>query len=83
MGAYEEQDFTYAEGQKKIFYLAAGPKDGPLIVFVHGQLAWLHIQEHMDNNNSSRLACHCQDLETPDRHVLGSRIQSSRPRYAW
>ena len=39
MSTYEEQEFTYAEGQKKIFYLAAGPKDGPLIVFVHGQSA--------------------------------------------
>lgn len=39
MGVYEEQEFTYDSEQKKIFYLAAGPKNGPLIVFVHGQSA--------------------------------------------
>ncbi|KAF2212940.1 hypothetical protein CERZMDRAFT_40114 [Cercospora zeae-maydis SCOH1-5] len=36
MPAYEEHEVSYADGQKKIFYLAAGPKDGPLLIFVHG-----------------------------------------------
>ncbi|GAP92661.2 putative epoxide hydrolase [Rosellinia necatrix] len=29
-------DVVYAGGDKKIHYLAAGPADGPLIIFVHG-----------------------------------------------
>lgn len=40
MANYEEQEFTYANGEKKIFYLAAGPKDGPLLIFVHGKKRW-------------------------------------------
>ena len=37
MVAIEEHEFTYGVGDtKKTFFLAAGPKDGPLIVFVHG-----------------------------------------------
>ncbi|KAI1432079.1 putative epoxide hydrolase [Xylaria sp. CBS 124048] len=31
-----EHDVVYAGGDKKIHYLAAGPVNGPLIVFVHG-----------------------------------------------
>lgn len=30
----EEQDFSNDE--RKIFYLSAGPKNGPLLIFVHG-----------------------------------------------
>jgi soluble epoxide hydrolase/lipid-phosphate phosphatase len=36
MAPYEEHEFTYANGEKKIFYLAAGPKSGPLLIFIHG-----------------------------------------------
>ncbi|KAF7196879.1 Epoxide hydrolase A [Pseudocercospora fuligena] len=37
MVKYEEHEATYIhDGEKKIFYLAAGPKYGPTIVFVHG-----------------------------------------------
>jgi soluble epoxide hydrolase/lipid-phosphate phosphatase len=32
----EEHEFTYSNGEKKTFFLAAGPKEGPLIIFVHG-----------------------------------------------
>ncbi|KAM0715926.1 hypothetical protein Q7P37_008440 [Cladosporium fusiforme] len=35
MAPYEEHEVTYAD-EKKIFYLAAGPKDGPLLIFIHG-----------------------------------------------
>lgn len=35
MSAYEEHDFTYSDG-KKIFYYAAGPANGPLLIFLHG-----------------------------------------------
>ncbi|KAJ2990147.1 hypothetical protein NUW58_g3100 [Xylaria curta] len=31
-----EHDVVYAGGDKKIHYLAAGPVNGPLIIFVHG-----------------------------------------------
>ena len=35
-----------ADGERQIHYLAAGPEDGPLIVFVHGwpelSLSWRH-----------------------------------------
>jgi soluble epoxide hydrolase/lipid-phosphate phosphatase len=31
-----EHDVVYAGGDKKIHYLAAGPADGPLILFIHG-----------------------------------------------
>jgi len=31
---FEEYEFSDAE--RKIFYLASGPKDGPLMIFVHG-----------------------------------------------
>jgi soluble epoxide hydrolase / lipid-phosphate phosphatase len=34
--AYTEHDVTYAGGEKKIHYVAAGPTLGPLIIFVHG-----------------------------------------------
>lgn len=30
----EEHEFTWAE--KKTAYLAAGPKEGPLLIFIHG-----------------------------------------------
>ncbi|UKZ74417.1 hypothetical protein TrVFT333_002085 [Trichoderma virens FT-333] len=33
---YEEHTVTYGEDSKSIFYLAAGPRQGPLIIFVHG-----------------------------------------------
>ena len=34
--AFEERHATYADGNKSIFYVAAGPKQGPLIIFIHG-----------------------------------------------
>lgn len=33
---YEEHTVTYGDDGKSIFYLAAGPRKGPLIIFVHG-----------------------------------------------
>lgn len=35
MAPYEEHIVTYGDG-KKIFYNAAGPANGPLLIFVHG-----------------------------------------------
>ena len=35
MATYEEHEVTYGDG-KKIFYHAAGPANGPLLIFVHG-----------------------------------------------
>jgi soluble epoxide hydrolase/lipid-phosphate phosphatase len=38
MTKFEEHEFTHGEGgEKKTFFLAAGPKDGPLIIFIHGK----------------------------------------------
>ncbi|KAL6856560.1 Alpha/Beta hydrolase protein [Trichoderma novae-zelandiae] len=34
--AYEQHTVSYGDDGKSIFYLAAGPRDGPLIIFVHG-----------------------------------------------
>lgn len=31
----EEHEFIHSN-DKKTFFLAAGPKDGPLLIFVHG-----------------------------------------------
>ena len=47
MASFEEHEFTYGVGgAKKTFYLAAGPKYGPLIIFIHGWPAiaktWKH-----------------------------------------
>ncbi|KJX97918.1 hypothetical protein TI39_contig453g00031 [Zymoseptoria brevis] len=47
MPKFEEHEFTHGEGgEKKTFFLAAGPKDGPLIIFIHGWpaigLTWKH-----------------------------------------
>ncbi|KAF2159597.1 hypothetical protein M409DRAFT_60666 [Zasmidium cellare ATCC 36951] len=36
MSGFEDYTFSYAGGEKKTFYLAAGPKEGPLLIFVHG-----------------------------------------------
>lgn len=36
MATITEHDVSYADGAKKIHYLAAGPSAGPLIVFLHG-----------------------------------------------
>lgn len=37
MTTIEEHDFTHGIGGKKTtFYLAAGPHEGPLLIFVHG-----------------------------------------------
>ncbi|KAI5460717.1 Alpha/Beta hydrolase protein [Mariannaea sp. PMI_226] len=36
MTKYEENLVSYNGGNKSIFYLAAGPKSGPLIIFMHG-----------------------------------------------
>lgn len=35
ISAMEEHEFTFST-QKKTFYLAAGPQNGPLLVFIHG-----------------------------------------------
>ena len=35
MAPYEQHEVTYGDG-KKIFYHAAGPANGPLLIFVHG-----------------------------------------------
>lgn len=35
MSTLEEHEFIFGT-QKKTFYLAAGPQDGPLLVFIHG-----------------------------------------------
>ncbi|KAJ5725830.1 uncharacterized protein N7483_007187 [Penicillium malachiteum] len=36
MSTITHHEVTYADGIKKIHYLATGPEDGPLIIFVHG-----------------------------------------------
>ncbi|KAH7313628.1 putative epoxide hydrolase [Stachybotrys elegans] len=36
MAAITEHDVPYASGGKTIHYLAAGPSEGPLIIFLHG-----------------------------------------------
>jgi soluble epoxide hydrolase/lipid-phosphate phosphatase len=36
MAAITEHDVSYADGTKTIHYLAAGPREGPLIIFLHG-----------------------------------------------
>lgn len=36
MATITEQDVVYAGGNKKIHYLAAGPVNGPAILFIHG-----------------------------------------------
>nr|POE56549.1 epoxide hydrolase a [Quercus suber] len=36
MATLTEHSVTYAEGAKKISYVAAGPVDGPLLIFLHG-----------------------------------------------
>ncbi|KAJ1539354.1 hypothetical protein HK405_013006 [Cladochytrium tenue] len=33
---FTEHTVAYADGQKHLFYLAAGPADGPLVIFLHG-----------------------------------------------
>lgn len=35
----EDHEFTYSNGnaEKKTFYHAAGPKEGPLLIFIHGE----------------------------------------------
>lgn len=33
---FEEHFVQYDDGKRSIFYLAAGPKSGPLLIFVHG-----------------------------------------------
>ena len=35
MAPYEQHEVAYGE-DKKIFYHAAGPANGPLLIFVHG-----------------------------------------------
>lgn len=46
MASITEHDVFYADGAKKIHYLAAGPSSGPLIIFLHGwpaiALTWKH-----------------------------------------
>lgn len=46
MASITEHDVSYADGAKKIHYLAAGPSAGPLIIFLHGwpaiALTWKH-----------------------------------------
>lgn len=36
MARITEHDVSYADGAKKIHYLAAGPPSGPVIIFLHG-----------------------------------------------
>ncbi|KAJ5083429.1 hypothetical protein N7456_012856 [Penicillium angulare] len=36
MSAIEHHEVTYAGDSKKIHYLATGPTDGPLVIFIHG-----------------------------------------------
>ena len=36
MATIEEHEYTFEDGKKKTFYLAAGPREGPLLIFVHG-----------------------------------------------
>lgn len=38
MSGFEEYTFSYAGGEKTTFYLAAGPKEGPLLIFIHGKM---------------------------------------------
>ncbi|KAH8889475.1 alpha/beta-hydrolase [Thozetella sp. PMI_491] len=46
MATITEHDVSYANGTKKLHYLAAGPSSGPLIIFLHGwpaiALTWKH-----------------------------------------
>lgn len=46
MANITEHDVSYADGTKKIHYLAAGPSSGPLMIFLHGwpaiALTWKH-----------------------------------------
>lgn len=35
MTVFEEHEFAFDEG-KKTYYVAAGPTDGPLLIFIHG-----------------------------------------------
>lgn len=40
MAAFEEDEFSYGVGnEKKLFYLAAGNKEGPLLIFIHGEFS--------------------------------------------
>ena len=34
MPTFEEHEF--AHGDRKTFYVSAGPNDGPLLIFIHG-----------------------------------------------
>lgn len=36
MATFTEHAVTYEGGQKKISYIAAGPTEGPLMIFIHG-----------------------------------------------
>lgn len=46
MATITDHEITYADDVKKIHYLAAGPSNGPLIIFLHGwpaiALTWKH-----------------------------------------
>lgn len=36
MEGLEKHSFTYSDDNKEVFYVAVGPKHGPLIIFIHG-----------------------------------------------
>ena len=54
MTALEEYEFTYGIGRNKnTFYLAAGPQDGPLLIFIHGWPAIARTWKHSLNTFAS------------------------------
>jgi soluble epoxide hydrolase/lipid-phosphate phosphatase len=62
MAPLEDHEVTYAD-DKKIFYHASGPSDGPLLIFVHGWPAigklW---KPQMDAFSSMGFRCVAPDM---------------------